>query len=96
MATEEKNKRLVNIEIEDDVKRLTITGQDEHDQVVMRQELCDEELELVTGGVNHEGYDEDLEDLTKKELDFYVQHKSDRDDDYYEKMLNPRFPGDLP
>ncbi|MCR5575103.1 MAG: hypothetical protein K6F78_09845 [Bacteroidaceae bacterium] len=94
---EDKNKRLVNIEIEDDVKRLTITGQDDHDQVVMRQELCDEELELVTGGVNHEGYDEDLEDLTKKEeVDFHVQHKSDRDDDYYEKMLNLRFPGDLP
>ena len=96
MATEDKNKRLVNIEIEDDVKRLTITGQDDHDQVVMRQELCDEELELVTGGVGLEGYDEDLEDLTKKELDFYVQHKSDRDDDDYEKMLNLRFPGDLP
>jgi hypothetical protein len=50
MATEEKNKRLVNIEIEDDVKRLTITGQDEHAQVVMRQELSDEELDTVAGG----------------------------------------------
>ena len=38
MTTEDKNKRLVNIEIEDDVKRLTITGQDENDQVVMKQE----------------------------------------------------------
>ena len=50
MATEDKNKRLVNIEIEDDVKRLTITGQDEHDQVVMREELSDEELDNVAGG----------------------------------------------
>ena len=50
MATEDKNKRLVNIEIEDDVKRLTITGQDEHDQVVMREELSDEELDGVAGG----------------------------------------------
>ena len=50
MATEDKNKRLVNIEIEDDVKRLTITGQDEHDQVVMREELSDKELDNVTGG----------------------------------------------
>ena len=50
MATEEKNKRLVNIEIEDDVKRLTITCQDEHAQVVMRQELSDEELDTVAGG----------------------------------------------
>ena len=50
MATEDKNKRLVNIEIEDDVKRLTITGQDEHDQVVMREELSDDELDNVAGG----------------------------------------------
>ena len=49
MATEDKNKRLVNIEIEDDVKRLTITGQDEHDQVVMKQELSDKELDNVAG-----------------------------------------------
>ena len=49
-ATEDKNKRLVNIEIEDDVKRLTITGQDEHDQVVMKQELSDDELDNVAGG----------------------------------------------
>ena len=48
---EDKNKRLVNIEIEDDVKRLTITGQDEHDQVVMREELSDDELDNVAGGV---------------------------------------------
>ena len=46
---EDKNKRLVNIEIEDDVKRLTITGQDEHDQMVMKQELSDDELDNVAG-----------------------------------------------
>ncbi len=40
----------MNIEIEDDVKRLTITGQDEHDQVVMKQELSDDELDNVAGG----------------------------------------------
>ena len=51
MATEDKNKRLVNIEIEDDVKRLTITGQNEHDQVVMREELSDDELDNVAGGI---------------------------------------------
>ena len=58
MATEDKNKRLVNIEIEDDVKRLTITGQDEHDQVVMKQELSDDELDGVAGGGgSHNGSD---------------------------------------
>ena len=54
MKTEDKNKRFVKIEIEDDVKRLTITGQDEHDQVVMRQELSDDELDGVAGGENYE------------------------------------------
>lgn len=50
MAMEENKKRVVNIEIEDDVRRLTITGQDEHDNVVMREELSDDELDTVTGG----------------------------------------------
>ena len=53
MATEDKNKRLVNIEIDDDVKRLTITGQDEHDQVVMKQELSDDDLDSVAGGKHY-------------------------------------------
>jgi hypothetical protein len=56
MKTEDKNKRFVKIEIEDDVKRLTITGQDEHDQVVMRQELSDDELDGVAGGESYEGF----------------------------------------
>ena len=51
MAMEENKKRVVNIEIEDDVRRLTITGQDEHDNVVMREELSDDDLDTVTGGV---------------------------------------------
>ena len=51
MAMEDNKKRVVNIEIEDDVRRLTITGQDEHDNVVMREELSDDELDTVTGGV---------------------------------------------
>ena len=55
---EDKNKRLVNIEIEDDVKRLTITGQDDHDQVVMRQELSDDDLNGVAGGLPKQIYDD--------------------------------------
>ena len=58
MTTEDKNKRLVNIEIEDDVKRLTITGQDDHDQVVMRQELSDDDLNGVAGGLPKQIYDD--------------------------------------
>ena len=50
MATEDKNKRVVQIEIDDQVKKLTIEGVDKDDQVVMKQELSDEELDNVAGG----------------------------------------------
>ncbi|MCR5574564.1 MAG: hypothetical protein K6F78_07060 [Bacteroidaceae bacterium] len=47
---EEKAKRVVQIEIDDQVKKLTIEGVDKDQQVVMRQELSDEELDTVAGG----------------------------------------------
>ena len=50
MATEDKNKRVVQIEIDDEVKKLTIEGVDKDAQVVMREELSDEELDGVAGG----------------------------------------------
>ncbi|MCR5574555.1 MAG: hypothetical protein K6F78_07015 [Bacteroidaceae bacterium] len=79
MTTEDKNKRLVNIEIEDDVKRLTITGQDENDQVVMKQELSDDELDGVAGGGGHlggsdfvnRGKDNELDNVAGGEKPFY-------------------------
>ena len=50
MATEDKNKRFVNIEIDDEVKKLTIEGFDKDAQVVMKEELSDDELNDVAGG----------------------------------------------
>jgi hypothetical protein len=47
---ETKNKRIVNIEISDEVKRLTIEGLNKDQQVVMREELSDDELDNVAGG----------------------------------------------
>ena len=47
---ENKNKRIVNIEIDGDVKKLTIEGMDKNQQVVMREELSDDELDAVAGG----------------------------------------------
>jgi hypothetical protein len=47
---EEKAKRVVQIEIDDQVKKLTIEGVDKDAQVVMKQELSDEELDGVAGG----------------------------------------------
>ena len=47
---EDRNKRIVNIEIGDEVRKLTIEGQDKNQQVVMREELSDDELDAVAGG----------------------------------------------
>ena len=47
---ETKNKRVVQIEIDDDVKKLTIEGIDKDAQVIMREELSDDELDAVAGG----------------------------------------------
>ena len=45
-----KEKRIVQIEIGADVKKLTIEGVDKDQQVVMREDISDEELENVAGG----------------------------------------------
>jgi hypothetical protein len=47
---EDKNKRIVSIEIDDEVRKLTIEGQNKDQQVVMREELSDDELGAVAGG----------------------------------------------
>ena len=48
MATNEK--KVLSFEIDDDVKKITITGEDKDQQVVMRQELNEDDLVAVTGG----------------------------------------------
>ena len=47
----DKNKRVVQIKIDDEVRKLTIEGVDKNQQVVMREELSDDDLDNVTGGV---------------------------------------------
>ena len=49
METNE-NKRVVQIEIDDSVRKLTIEGKNQDEQVVVREELSDEELDQVAGG----------------------------------------------
>ena len=51
---EEKEKRVVQIEIGDEVRKLTIEGVDKDAQVVMRQELSDDELDAVAGGEEYD------------------------------------------
>ena len=47
---EKKDKRVLSIELEDDVKKVSITGLGDDNQVVMAQELDEDELDLATGG----------------------------------------------
>ena len=48
----EKNteKRVLRVALNDDVKRVSITGTDSDEKVVMRQDLGEEELDMATGG----------------------------------------------
>lgn len=48
MATNEK--RVLSFEIDNDVKKVTVTGEDKDLQVVMRKELNEDDLNAVTGG----------------------------------------------
>jgi len=45
-----KEKRVLNIELNDEVKKVSITGKNGEEQVVMRQELNEDDLEQATGG----------------------------------------------
>jgi len=51
MAMEEnKDKRVLRVELNDDVKKVSITGTNGDEKVVMRQELDEDDLEQATGG----------------------------------------------
>ena len=47
---EKKEKRMLTIELDDNVKKVSITGLGDDNQVVMAQELNEEELDEATGG----------------------------------------------
>ena len=46
-----KEKRVLRIELDDDVKKVSITGKNGNEQVVMSQELNEDDLDQVAGGV---------------------------------------------
>ena len=48
---EKKEKRVLNIELDENVKKVSITGLGDDETVVMKQELSEEELDLATGGM---------------------------------------------
>ena len=47
---EQKDKRVLHIALDDEVKKVSITGINSDEKVVMRQELSEDELKLATGG----------------------------------------------
>ena len=48
---EEKNeKRVLKVELDDEVKKVSVTGLGDDDQVVMMQELSVDDLDEATGG----------------------------------------------
>ena len=51
MKAENKDKRVLQVELDDNVKKVAITGVDADDKVVMRQELNEDDLDQVAGGL---------------------------------------------
>ena len=47
---EKKEKRVLQIELDDDVKKVSITGKNGEEKVVMSQELNEDDLDQVAGG----------------------------------------------
>ena len=47
---EKKDKRVLSIELDENVKKVSITGLGDDNQVVMAQELDEDELDQATGG----------------------------------------------
>ena len=47
---EQKDKRVLRIALNNDVKKVSITGKNSDEKVVMRQELDEDDLDVVTGG----------------------------------------------
>ena len=55
MEEQNNNKRVLSIELDNEVKKVSITGKNGDEKVVMRQELNDDDLEQATGGVSASG-----------------------------------------
>ena len=47
---ENKEKRVLRVKLDDNVKKVSITGKNGVEKVVMKQELSEDELDMATGG----------------------------------------------
>ena len=52
MEEQKNEKRVLSIELDDEVKRVSITGMGSDEKVVMKQELDEEDLKQATGGAS--------------------------------------------
>ena len=48
---EKKEKRVLSIELDENVKKVSITGLGDDETIVMKQELDEDELDQATGGI---------------------------------------------
>ena len=53
MEEQKNEKRVLSIELDDEVKKVSITGMGSDEKVVMKQELDETELDQATGGLEH-------------------------------------------
>ena len=56
MEEQKNDKRVLRVELDDDVKQVTITGKNSDEKVVMKQVLNEEELDQATGGFGPNPY----------------------------------------
>ena len=56
MEEQKNNKRVLSIELDNEVKKVSITGKDSDEKVVMQQELNEDDLDVVAGGVCRDYY----------------------------------------
>ena len=52
---EQNNKRVLSIELDNEVKKVSITGKGSDEKVVMRQELSEDDLDQATGSYMNNG-----------------------------------------
>ena len=52
---ENKEKRVLRVELDNEVKKVSITGKNGEEKVVMRQELSEDDLEQAAGGYTNFG-----------------------------------------
>ncbi|MBQ6747171.1 MAG: hypothetical protein IJR07_09045 [Bacteroidaceae bacterium] len=50
MKEEQKDKRVLTIELDDEVKKVSFTGANGEEKVVLKQELEEKDLEQASGG----------------------------------------------